>query len=87
MDTNGRAEDKGPAEDYLRYFTDHFTDDEWETIKRSMWMPLGECFWEREGNCGAQRLGAENRGMQCRMYLLFVFTESSAVKAGSGTRL
>lgn len=35
VDTNGRAEDKGPAKDYLRYFADHFTDDEWETIKRS----------------------------------------------------
>eukprot|EP00752_Nemacystus_decipiens_P010329 g9201.t1 len=34
VDTNGRADNKGPAEDYLRYFTDHFTDDEWETIKR-----------------------------------------------------
>eukprot|EP00903_Cladosiphon_okamuranus_P010368 g9809.t1 len=34
VDTNGRADDKGPAEDYLRYFTDHFTDEEWETIKR-----------------------------------------------------
>ena len=34
VDTNGRADDRGPAEDYLRYFTDHFTDDEWETIKR-----------------------------------------------------
>lgn len=34
VDTNGRAGDEGPAEDYLRYFTDHFTDDEWEIIKR-----------------------------------------------------
>ncbi|CAN0459320.1 unnamed protein product, partial [Scytosiphon promiscuus] len=34
VDTNGRGSEEGPAEDYLRYFTDHFTDEEWETIKR-----------------------------------------------------
>ncbi|CAN0138744.1 unnamed protein product, partial [Hapterophycus canaliculatus] len=34
VDTNGRGSEGGAAEDYLRYFTDHFTDDEWATIKR-----------------------------------------------------
>eukprot|EP00904_Undaria_pinnatifida_P010292 jgi/Undpi1/6393/HiC_scaffold_20.g08874.m1 len=34
VDTNRRANEPGPAEDYLRYFTEHFTDAEWETIKR-----------------------------------------------------
>lgn len=36
MDTNRRANEPGPAEDYLRYFTEHFTDTEWETIKRQV---------------------------------------------------
>ncbi|CAB1097022.1 unnamed protein product [Ectocarpus sp. CCAP 1310/34] len=33
VDTNRRANEQGPAEDYLQYFTGHFTDDEWTTIK------------------------------------------------------
>lgn len=34
VDTNRRGNEEGPAAEYLRYFTDHFTDDEWEAIKR-----------------------------------------------------
>lgn len=34
VDTSRRANEPGPAEDYFRYFTEHFTDTEWETIKR-----------------------------------------------------
>lgn len=33
VDTNRRGNEEGAAADYLRYFTDHFTDDEWEAIK------------------------------------------------------
>lgn len=36
VDTKRRANEPGPAEDYLRYFTEHFTDTEWETIKRQV---------------------------------------------------
>ena len=39
VDTNRRANEPGPAEDYLRYFTEHFTDTEWETIKRQVRIP------------------------------------------------
>ncbi|CAM9576542.1 unnamed protein product [Ectocarpus sp. 12 AP-2014] len=33
VDTNRRANEQGPAEDYLQYFIGHFTNDEWTTIK------------------------------------------------------
>lgn len=34
VDTNRRSNEAGPAEDYLRYFTEHFTEKEWDAIRR-----------------------------------------------------
>lgn len=76
VDTNGRAGEKGPAEDYLRYFTDHFTDDEWETIKRWLfggWVVGGGGGWL--GGCWSRRFEAENDEIQHRVYApAFVFS-------------
>lgn len=34
VDTDRRSNDRGLTEDYFRYFTQHFTDREWDAIKR-----------------------------------------------------
>ncbi|CAM9579998.1 unnamed protein product [Ascophyllum nodosum] len=36
VDTERRSNERGPADDYFRYFTQHFTDSEWGAIKRGV---------------------------------------------------